>query len=873
MDILNVLLEISIYAAVIFFALMCVKKVFHKQMSPLLHYAVWALLIVRLMMPVTIDSSLKLVVIPTEATAQQTAQVAEQSAADADDAVLAPNNTVSAVDELQASQPVTETAAKTQTAVNTTATTGRTSTVHLGTTDLLLIVWMAGAAAALVYIAAAYVMTKRRMAHGAVPVSARVMRLFDECKCELGIRGRLKIASAAGIVSPALFFPRTILMPVDALRSMSDVQIRFALRHELTHYRRRDHVMSFALVLLQAVYWFNPFVWLAFRQIRLDMEVACDNSVVGAMDGADKMAYASTVLSMFSGQKRFAAMLGMAMVNTKTTAEKRIRGIFARRRSSRKARMSAVLMAAVLLLTCFTTACQPTPEAPIVQSKDNDSVAQAIEDSADASEEIHTFTAPDTWQTQTHDDVKNIDIYVDAAVDVPTDTWGIYQLVPSTMTEADLNAILTAVVGNATIYGEQTLQSKEYLLEQITHLEAQKEEFERLLNEGGLSEDEQLAQEAVGVEPLPESDEGGPESISSLSDEDLKRNIANFTQMINEAKAALPTAPDEETVVQHAFNMADMFGDDITAEQAQQSGFSYQQDGNTIAMSLSGTVDVGNENPADIYLHLRRGDYNGFALNYTGYDDYELGFFGGVPYTGQELFKCDISREDAAQIARNKVAEMGFGYLDIDTTDVCQMLDRKRKDGDKFPECFEFVFTRAMDGATATNAHGDGVWTEEKELALQYAPYWNVGEVAVNVDDSGVIGIRINAPKSDAVRQAWGIELKDIDAIMEIFTTQLAIENAFMYDSYPENATHREVHIDEIRLGYMPTAWKDHSGELIFTPVWDFFGYEVVTYEEGTGAGGDFAEFLDDDNTRTYDLGEQSLLTINAMDGTIMLRE
>ncbi len=872
MDILSVLLEITIYSAVIFFVLMCIKKVFHKQMSPLLHYAVWALLIFRLMMPMTIDSSLRLVVIPTGAAAQQTAQVAEQSLADTNDAV--PNNTVSAVDEMQASQPVPESAAKTQTAADIAATTGRTAAVHLGITDLLLIVWLAGILIALVYIAAAYVVTKKRIQRSGVPVPMHVVQLFDTCKRELGIRGRLKIVYADGVASPALFFPRTVLMPVDALQSMSDIQIRFALRHELTHYRRRDHVVSFALVLLQAVHWFNPFVWLAFRQIRLDMEVACDNSVVGAMDGADKMAYASTVLSMFSGQKRFAAMLGMAMVNTKTTAEKRIRGIFARRRSSRKARMSAVLMAAVLLLTCFTTACQPTPEAPIVQSKDNDSVAQAIEDSADAPEEIHTFTAPDTWQTQTHDDVKNIDIYVDAAVDVPTDTWGIYQLVPRMMTEADFNTILTAVVGNATIYGEQTLQSKEYLLGQITHLEAQKKEFERLLNEGGLSEDEQLAAEAAGLQPVPESDQGRPGgSISSLSDEDLKRNIANFTQMIYEAKAALPTAPDEETVVQHAFNMADMFNDDITAEQALQSGFSYHQDGNTIAMSLNGTVDVGNENPADIYFHLNRGDNNGFNLNYTGYDDYELGFFDGEPYTGQELFKCDISVEDAAQIARDKVAEMGFGYLDIDTTDVCAMLDRQRKEGDKFPECFEFVFTRAMDGATATNAHGDGMWTEEKELALQYAPYWNVGEVAVNVDDSGVIGIRIGAPKSDVVRQAYGIELKDIDAIMEIFTTQLAIENAFMYDSYPENATRREVHIDEIRLGYMPTAWKDHSGELIFTPVWDFFGYEVVTYEEGTGEGGDFAQALDDNNQRTYDLGEQSLLTINAMDGTIMLRE
>ena len=867
MDVVNILLEISIYSAVIFFAVMGVKKVFHSQMSPLLHYAVWALLIVRLMMPITIDSSLNLVVVPSEQPAQQTVQNTGEVPPAGETVFAAPS--ASTGNETQAGQTLPEAGDTVITAAApVSAADGLNASPQMSTTDLLLIIWLVGAGVAGVYIVAAYAATKRRIQRSGVPVPAHVLQLFNTCKQALGIRGRLKIVGVCGMASPALFFPNTILMPADLLASMSDTQIRFALRHEMTHYRRRDHVMGLLLVLLQAVHWFNPFVWLAFRQIRLDMEVACDNSVVGAMDRADKMAYASTVLSMFSGQKRLAVMLGMALVNTKTTAEKRIRGIFARGSSSRKARLSAVLMAAVLLLTCFTTACQPTPEAPIVQSKANDTVAQAIEDSADAPEEIHTFAASETWQSQVHDDVKHIDIYVDAAVDVPTDTWGIYQLAPSVMTQDDLKTMLNAVTGDATIYGEQTLQSKEYLLEQITRLESRKTEFERLLNEGGLSEDEQLAQEATGVQPLPE----GATSISSLSKEDLERNIEHFTQMINEAKAKLPNAPDEETVVQNEFVPADMFREDITFEQAQESGFTYQSGVGGASMSLSGTVDLGRDTPADIHISMSRGDYNGFNLNFTDYDDYEQGFFDGEPYTGQELRGCGISMEEAAQIAREKVGNMGFGYLDIDRTNVCEMLDRQRKDGDQFPECFAFVFTRAMDGATATFARGDGVCTEEKDMALQYAPYWDVGEVTVHVDDSGVIGIRIRAPKSDVTRQAYGIELKDFEEIMGIFETQLAIENAFMYDSYPENATHREVHIDEIRLGYMPTAWKDHAGQLIFTPVWDFFGYEVVTYEEGTGAGGDFAEFLDEDNMRTYDLGEQSLLTINALDGTIMIR-
>ena len=199
------------------------------------------------------------------------------------------------------------------------------------------------------------------------------------------------------------------------------------------------------------------------------------------------------------------------------------------------------------------------------------------------------------------------------------------------------------------------------------------------------------------------------------------------------------------------------------------------------------------------------------------------------------------------------------------------MLDRKRMEGDRLPGCFEFVFTRSMDGATATFARGDGLVTNDEKQELEYAPYWAVDEVKVYVDDSGVIGVTVDTLKSDVARQAYGIQLKDFEKIMDIFKTQVFIENTFQNESYTEKALNREIHINHIRLGYMPTAWKDHDGQIIYVPVWDFFGYEVVTYEKGIG--GDFGTALDKDNRLTTDFGDQSLLTINALDGTIMTRQ
>ena len=738
--------------------------------------------------------------------------------------------------------------------------------------SVLAAIWIVGIAAMLCLSIRKAVRFRRKLKFCNPVADERILEFIQAHKKETGVKKSVAVLECDFVHAPSVFgyFKPCILIPSQFIKHLDRDSMNAILLHEIYHIRCHDILANYIWLAAKALHWFNPLVWFACKWFEDDVEVCRDQKVVRKMNEEGALAYGKSLLkaARFSTLTTSAPSSVAALFENKCKLRQRIICLVKPRRKTKSSVVISALLAMLMIVACFTTACQPTPSEPFVQSKDNDSVAQAIESS---STEMHTYSAPESWQSEAHDEAKHIDLYVDAEVDVPTDTWGLYELVPSAITEEDLQAMLDAIVGDATIYGEQTIRSKEYLLEQITHLEAQKEEFERLLSEGGLSEDEKLAQEAAGKTGPQPTGEEGPSSISMLSEDDLKRNIESFTSMINEAKAALPTAPDEDTVVQHEFVLADMFKEDITEEQALESGFSYGNDGYNIMKSLSGTADLGRETPADIYIQLHNGKFSHFSIYFADYDDYEQSFGGNDElYTGQELFKCDIGVEEAAQIARDKVSEMGYGYLDIDTTYVSGMLDRQRKEGDKFPECFEFVFTRAMDGATATYAHGDGVCTEEKELALEYAPYWEPGEVTVYVDDSGVIGIRVGTLKSDVTRQAYGIELKDFEEIMDIFETQLFINNAYSGPGDWEKVLGREIRVKEIRLGYMPTAWKDHSGKIIFTPVWDFFGEEVVTFEEGIK--GDLGAALDENNRFYMDLGSQSLLTINALDGTIMIR-
>ena len=117
------------------------------------------------------------------------------------------------------------------------------------------------------------------MRRGAMSVPQHVRRIFEAYKRTKDIHRDVKLRGIRGIGTPALM-TSTIIVPDGLMRSMSDTQIEYAFRHELTHYKRGDQIVSFILLLLQAAYWFNPFVWLAFRQTRADIKVACDSAVV-----------------------------------------------------------------------------------------------------------------------------------------------------------------------------------------------------------------------------------------------------------------------------------------------------------------------------------------------------------------------------------------------------------------------------------------------------------------------------------------------------------------------------------------------------------------------------------------------------------------
>lgn len=92
-------------------------------------------------------------------------------------------------------------------------------------------------------------------------------------------------------------FKPTLVMPC---KKLSESEITFVLMHELKHYKRRDLIYKWFAFIVNAVHWFNPFIYLTIRQINDECEISCDLAVTRNMDNEEKKGYMRTIINLAS---------------------------------------------------------------------------------------------------------------------------------------------------------------------------------------------------------------------------------------------------------------------------------------------------------------------------------------------------------------------------------------------------------------------------------------------------------------------------------------------------------------------------------------------------------------------------------------------
>ncbi len=263
------LLNMSLTASV---AIVCVLllRLFLKKAPKVISYTLWAVVLFRLLCPVSIASGFSLfglMNVPTDDTSNRTSSIA-----------YVPENIVHT--EFTA---VTLPVPGVSNAINNTLPQGEEQLVADSLEAPIVIgtyIWLVGVLVMAVYSVASYFRLRDRLLI-ASPLWDNIY-LADE----------ITTPFVMGLIRPKIYLP-------------SDTQERqqsYIILHEKHHIRRGDHIMKVLAFLALSIHWFNPLVWVAFVYAGKDMEMSCDEAVVKKL-GDDILAdYTASLLSLAIGK-------------------------------------------------------------------------------------------------------------------------------------------------------------------------------------------------------------------------------------------------------------------------------------------------------------------------------------------------------------------------------------------------------------------------------------------------------------------------------------------------------------------------------------------------------------------------------------------
>lgn len=508
----HALLEVTVYSGIIWAATLLFKKAFRNRLSPSMHLAIWLLFVGRLLMPVTLKAPFHVLpALPAvDVSAVQTNLFAAPASVSLEEtgAEVAPDDSTH---PRQAPRTMQETAFR---PLQTHKAEGRNA---LTPAQWIVLVWLTGIAVGVFAAAITYRKLHAISIENSVYVPDEVADLFVQCQAELGIQCHVTLLMQRHLRSPALLFPRTVLLPDHVLR-MGREKTRFALLHELMHLKRKDNLRTLGLLILRIIYWFNPFVWLALPMICDDIEIACDRDVTCSWDALQRKAYAMTIVSMFETPQKMQPVLNLASGGRKA-AEKRIRGIFMIKKTKTATKGFCLLMAATLGMCCFTTACQPAPSntelalsPPEQETKtiliDDADDATAIHESADketrdsmrtSSHSVGVSYAPEQHWSEILTPVQNVQIAADTDVLVPEGNvvYPVWKLQKGQISQDKLNLLAARLVGDVPVYQPPVAFPKARLEEELAVL---REELAKARAHGDTSTAESLEWTILGYE-------------------------------------------------------------------------------------------------------------------------------------------------------------------------------------------------------------------------------------------------------------------------------------------------------------------------------------------------------------------------------------
>ncbi|HDR7992984.1 M56 family metallopeptidase [Bacillus cereus] len=360
------MIETSIMASILVGLILCIKVLFRNKLTPRWQYMLWIILIIRLVLPWSPDSSYSIYSVLTYKN---------------DDAFISSQNPVASIltkERMQELKNIDNTKDLTKEDTYTSSSTqtyNNEKTVPFYT--IFIYIWLTGV---ILLCFATFIMNRRLLLYikkQPVITDEKIIQIFEKCKHSMSIQRNIPLFVSGKVSSPTVFGfirPKLLLSTVH-MEILDEQQLRYIFYHELAHIKRRDVGVNWLMHGLLILNWFNPILWYAYSCMREDQELACDALALTCIDSEEQIAYGHTIISLLEHYSSYYQVPSIANFSKNKRALKR-RILMIKKFQKKSYRWSAIGAVAVIAVSSVSLlnarADQPTnPEKQQLEVKNN----------------------------------------------------------------------------------------------------------------------------------------------------------------------------------------------------------------------------------------------------------------------------------------------------------------------------------------------------------------------------------------------------------------------------------------------------------------------------------------------------------------------
>ncbi|MDR4943225.1 M56 family metallopeptidase [Bacillus wiedmannii] len=372
------MIETSIMASILVGLILCIKILFRNKLTPRWLYMLWIILIIRLVLPWSPDSSYSIYSVLIYKS---------------DDTFISSQNPIASFLTKERMQELKDIDNKRVLTQEDTYNSSSTQTGQVNKTQthsnkkqdddtisfyiVFICIWLTGV---ILLSVATFVMNRRLLLYIKKQPDIkdeRIVQIFEKCKQSMSVQRDIPLLVSGKVSSPTVFGfikPKLLLSTVH-MKILDEHELRYIFHHELAHIKRRDVGVNWLMHGLLILNWFNPILWYAYSCMREDQELACDALALTYIDSEEQIAYGHTIISLLEHYSSYYKVPSMANFSkNKRMLKRRILMIKKfQKKSYRWSALGAIAVIAVSSVSLLNArADMPTnPEKKQIEVKNN----------------------------------------------------------------------------------------------------------------------------------------------------------------------------------------------------------------------------------------------------------------------------------------------------------------------------------------------------------------------------------------------------------------------------------------------------------------------------------------------------------------------